>query len=59
MLEQTIQETPRWKQALANLEEFRKMMELIRQYPIKPTERAPPCPPYEQGKKPYCWPLLD
>jgi hypothetical protein len=53
MLEENIRDTPRWKKAIDNLREFEKIMELIKQYPIKPMERAPPCQPYESGKKPY------
>jgi len=46
-IDQKIQSSNRWKEAQENLDNFRKMIKLVEQYPIKPIEQFPPSPPYE------------
>jgi len=44
-IEEKLEDSQRWKNAQANLANFEKMMELVRQYPIKPMFQ-PLSPPY-------------
>ena len=41
-----IKNNPCWKMAKETLDNFNKMMEVVRQYPIKPTNRTIPYTPY-------------
>ena len=45
-IEQKIHDCQRWKEAKETLDNFNEMMELIKEYLIKPMEQSPPSPPY-------------
>lgn len=40
-------EIERWKKAQENLEEFKKIIEVIKQYPVKILKIPSPCGPYK------------
>ena len=45
-LDEKISDHKRWKEAEKSVEEFKKMMEIIKPYMPEPKKRAPPSPPY-------------
>ncbi|MBU2612502.1 MAG: hypothetical protein KKB62_02160 [Nanoarchaeota archaeon] len=45
-LEKRMSDFKDFKKAQKNLKEFEKMMELVKNYPIKKSGPAPPSPPY-------------
>lgn len=54
-IEDNVQDCQRWEKAQKNLEEFRKKMDLIRQYPIKPIQCPPPPPQYTVPEDSYIY----
>jgi hypothetical protein len=40
-IDEKVRDISRWRKAQENLDDFYKMMELIKQYPVNPMEPAP------------------
>jgi len=51
-IDEKVRDTPKWRKAQENLNEFYKKMELVKQYPVKPMELPPSSPPWTIPK-PY------